>query len=323
MYKPTRKGIRIPETPRRSPIQLSDLGNQEKRVEKIISDLQEIREIFNKKLSEFDSAAYGTLSEASTRFVKELEFFNEKKGSLETLVQIVSKRIQEAEELSRQIRVTQKGDKGEPGKDAVPPTVEEISAHILPILKLPEPKQPEKIDYQKIIRSVLNMVPPPEKGEPGKSVTLEEVLVSVLDAIKSGKLKISSEDVLGLEEKLAQVRRQAVSLHGSGDSVVAGTNVTITTNSNGQKVINAIVSSGSNISTEEVIAVTSGSNVTIDLTQLAHTPTTVLFVSRGGIIQMPNGNASIPGSSWSQTGMTVTVYNADRDDGYLVQYAYA
>lgn len=81
-------------------------------------------------------------------------------------------------------------------------------------------------------------------------------------------------------------------------------------------------SSTPNISTEVVTAVASGENVTIDLTQLSQPYVGVLFVTRNGQILLPNGSADIPGSSWSQSGDIITVYNATDGDSYQVQYSY-
>jgi len=77
-----------------------------------------------------------------------------------------------------------------------------------------------------------------------------------------------------------------------------------------------------NIATELVTSVASGSDITINLAQLAHSYTAITFVTRNGQVIMPNGNSSIPGSSWSKSGDTITVYNADSGDVYLVQYIY-
>lgn len=81
-----------------------------------------------------------------------------------------------------------------------------------------------------------------------------------------------------------------------------------------------------NLKTEAVTAgITQvGDNVQINLTlALSEAFTAVQFVSRQGQVIMPNGNASLPGSSWSIAASTVTVYNADASDIFLIQYLYA
>lgn len=72
---------------------------------------------------------------------------------------------------------------------------------------------------------------------------------------------------------------------------------------------------GSNVDTKVVTAVQSGSNVTIDLTQLPHTVVAVEVVFR-------NGQGITPIASWSLTGSSITVFNADASEVYMVQYTY-
>lgn len=80
--------------------------------------------------------------------------------------------------------------------------------------------------------------------------------------------------------------------------------------------------SGTNAASQIVTVVQSGSNVTIDLTQLSNSYLTVVNVFRNGQNLTPNGNAGLPGSSWSKSVNTVTVYNGDPSDIYIVEYTY-
>lgn len=82
-------------------------------------------------------------------------------------------------------------------------------------------------------------------------------------------------------------------------------------------------SGGTNVSTEQLTPTAVGDDVTLDLTQLSNTFTDILFVTRNGQVLMPNGSSGFPGSSWSISGSTITVYNATDGDIYLVQYTYA
>ncbi len=74
-------------------------------------------------------------------------------------------------------------------------------------------------------------------------------------------------------------------------------------------------SGGANIATEVVTAVTSGANITLDLTTLAHTFVTIEVVFRGG-------QNITPISSWSISGNTITVFQADSTEVFQVQYTY-
>lgn len=72
---------------------------------------------------------------------------------------------------------------------------------------------------------------------------------------------------------------------------------------------------GSNIATEVVTAVQSGGNITLDLTTLAHTFVAIEVVFR-------NGQGITPVTSWSRSGNTITVLNADASEVFMVQYTY-
>lgn len=84
----------------------------------------------------------------------------------------------------------------------------------------------------------------------------------------------------------------------------------------------AIVGSTTNIKTEVVTAVQSGSDITINTAQLSQTFVVATIVAKNGQMLLPNGSASLPGSSWSISGTIITVYNADEGDSYQVQYIY-
>jgi hypothetical protein len=72
---------------------------------------------------------------------------------------------------------------------------------------------------------------------------------------------------------------------------------------------------GVNVATEKVTAVISGSDITLDLTTLAHTFITCEVVFR-------NGQALLPTTEWLLTGSSVTVYNAASSESFMVQYTY-
>lgn len=74
-------------------------------------------------------------------------------------------------------------------------------------------------------------------------------------------------------------------------------------------------SGGSNVDTRVVTAVQSGTDITIDLTQLPHAFVAVEVVFR-------NGQGITPIASWSLVGNTVTVFNADAGETYMIQYTY-
>lgn len=75
---------------------------------------------------------------------------------------------------------------------------------------------------------------------------------------------------------------------------------------------------GTNVATQKLIPTTSGSNITLDLTGLAHTFTSIQFISKNGQI-MDSSDATY---GWSQSTNTVTVLNAANTDIFLVNYNY-
>lgn len=78
---------------------------------------------------------------------------------------------------------------------------------------------------------------------------------------------------------------------------------------------------GTRIMTESLIPTTSGSNITLDLTTMSHAYTAVQFVTRQGQILQTSDNGD--GSSyWTQSGDTVTVFNAAADEKFTVQATY-
>lgn len=72
---------------------------------------------------------------------------------------------------------------------------------------------------------------------------------------------------------------------------------------------------GTNVDTKVIAGVQSGANVTLDLTTLPHTFVAVELVMR-------NGQVIQPVVYWSLIGSTVTVFNADASEVFMVQYTY-
>lgn len=229
------------------------------------------------------------------------------------------KLVAELKKIATKLKKGEKGDKGDAfigsqgpqgvpgigakGKDGHTPTKQELLSLIQPL------------------------IPAPVKGEDGKDapeLTSKQLILKINE--KEEVIQIKS--IKGLDAILKNhdraIREKGGSRqkkHGGGMTLVAGSNVTLVRNSDGTWTIAS--TGGGTIATEVVTAVTSGSNVTIDLTQLSSTSTGVKFVSRNGQVLMPNGSAGLPGSSWSQSGSVVTVYNADSSDIYLIQYSHA
>lgn len=95
-------------------------------------------------------------------------------------------------------------------------------------------------------------------------------------------------------------------------------NGTLTGSDEGNGVVDITGSgggTGTNIATEVVSPTQSSSNITLDLTTLSHTFVAIEVVFR-------NGQNITPVSSWSRSGNTITVFNADASEVFQVQYTY-
>lgn len=146
--------------------------------------------------------------------------------------------------LIEEVRVLQKGDKGDPGESV---NYEEVVKGVL--AKVPPPKNgdpglPGKdavVDYPRVIKSVLSLLPKPEKGEKGKDANEQTIAEKIVELFVLGKKKIHAKYIEGLKEmiekEIAPVRHLGA-MRGGGDTVAAGSGVTIT-NSNGVKTISA------------------------------------------------------------------------------------
>ncbi len=142
-----------------------------------------------------------------------------------------------------------KGDsiKGDPGRDAdEDAVVERLSALI------PTPKEIQRIDEEGIVMRVLAKVPKPDLinvPEIDTKAIAEDVVALI---VKEKKLKI--EDINGLRGEVDSYRHQMAmrqaGQHGGGDTIVAGTGVTLVRNANGTTTINATGGGASPLTTK-------------------------------------------------------------------------
>lgn len=211
--------------------------------------------------------------------------------------------------------------------------IQNLTEKVLASIRIPKDgengKTPKRgVDYfhEKDIKSltdaVLKKLPKPKDGK-NAEVNVEEVVATLLNAPKGKRLTVNHID--GLREGIEQTARAFTAqlgkgyLHGGGDTVKAGTNVTLTKNSDGTTTISASGSGGgANVSTEKLTPTTSGSNITLNLTGLTHTFTAILGVYKNGQLLDPNDTSF----GWSRSSNTITVLNATTDDVFLIQYTY-
>ncbi len=193
---------------------------------------QELPLMFNNKLSELENK------------------INSKMAEMDSSIQENSKAAQILEsgktEVVDLIANIKKGDPGTPADEEK-------------IYKQLESKIPTPIDIEALTRDILSQVPKLDTGKLTKQILkaipenkaslkiIQESFVtdpmSVIDKImelaKQGKFKLDKSNISGLEQTMSAFSNQLGKgyLHGGGDTVTAGTNISITTNSAGQKVI--------------------------------------------------------------------------------------
>jgi hypothetical protein len=207
---------------------------------------------------------------------------------------------------------------GEDGNDGHTPTPEEIIALIKPLI--PEVKNGEDGKTptdEHLISLMLPLIPEVKNGEDGKDAIFD--IATVIEEIRTGK-KLAIRDILGLSEELQRLKHRTGGYeHGGGDTVRAGSNVTIAVNADGTKTISASGGGSSiNVATEQLVGTQVGSNVTLDLSGLANYATldSILGVYR-------NGQLLTPITSWTRALDVITITGANAANAFLIQYVYS
>lgn len=266
-------------------------------------------EIFKSKLGEVDKNISKS-SETLAQKIQEVdEFVTEAKEAIdEKLLEVdqtisdvakatnetLNNLVETANEVLENLKDGEKGEKGDPGET---PDPEVIAQDVLSRVKLPVIDEEDlearilskvpKIDEKRLLKRFLDQIP----DKKGSLKIIQEkietdpmsVIDKILELLKEGKLKLKTENIDGLDQTISAIYNQVGNrgyLHGGGDTVVAGTNITITSNANGTKTISATESNTVNVVTKtsnytmtnsnDVVLVDSSSgNVTITLQAVA------------------------------------------------------
>ena len=155
---------------------------------------------------------------------------------------------------SEAISLIQNIKQGEPGKDAdeediVSRVTENLTSQLPDVEKLKQdilseiPEAP-KFDIKSITKSVLKAIPENKASLKAIQEKIDIDPMSVIEKIMSlpeGKFKLKTANIDGLEQTMSAFRSQLGRgyLHGGGDTVVAGSGIIITNNSNGTKTISS------------------------------------------------------------------------------------
>jgi hypothetical protein len=208
-----------------------------------------------------------------------------------------------------------KGEKGAPGKDGKDGR---------------DGRDAREVDTEALKYAILAEIRQPKDGK--DAVVDTEAMATLaaelaVEKIFSEKL-LKKEHIEGLENEIASYRSQLAGkiygkdtwARGAGTTVSAGSNITLVPKADGTVEINASGGgSGTNVATQyQLTAVQSGSNVTIDLSQLTNfaTLSDLIAVYRNNIMQTETLNFTVAGS-------VVTVLDADAGEVFNITYAYA
>ncbi len=245
------------------------------------------------------------------------------------LLKIHNKFVQKVEDLDDIIKkkVGPKGERGEPGKSIqgeqgingrqgpkgetpikgvdyfTASEIKEIVSSVFSMVKVENGYTPKKgKDYftesekKEFITSITKLIEVPKP----KNIDIGEIIEKV-------RGKIKTQDIIGFNEIIEMLRRQidaSKTWRGGGDTVAAGTNITITTDSNGNKVISSSGGGSSiNFSDSETPSGTiNGVNTSFTL---ANTPDPAL-----SLILSRNRSIQIQGVDYTLSGNTITTTTA-------------
>lgn len=151
------------------------------------------------------------------------------------------------------------GEQGSPGRDGVTPNIETIASSVIGRIKTPRDGRDAVID--------------------------EDAFIEKVSATIKNKKKLRPEDLEGWEQTIAPIRSLAAGFRGGGDTVSAGSGISIST-VNGVKTITA---TGSGVTYETPTGTVNGSNTSFTVTA------TPLFVIVDGVTYFENNGYTLVG----------------------------
>lgn len=249
----------------------------------------------NKVKDNVISVVDNKIEEVDTKVKTAIETHNE------TVINLVEKTSQELENLKNEAidKVNSLEPQiGVPGKDA-----DEIELEKRITAKIPIPLDTEKLKKEflaevkfpkisDITKAVLKALPENKASLKIIQEKIEIDPISVIEKIMAlkGKFKLKTANIDGLDQTIKAFQSQLGRgyLHGGGDTVAAGTNISITTNTAGQKVISATpVASGVTSVNNLTGAITLASGTGISLTPVGNI-ITISATSGGGDVVGPS-----------------------------------
>ncbi len=230
------------------------------------------------------------------------------------------------------------GPKGLPGKDAQPPSNERLLSLIKPLIpQVKDGYTPTKDELLMMIKPLVaglenNLFTKVKTLKPikGKDYLTEKDVNDLIDTISNSlpKSEVDPEEILkiftqkgkklktdfidGFEQTIASRFHQLARgyLHGGGDTIAAGSNITLTRNANGTVTISSSGGSGTWFQ-DELLAYSDGTNYA-----LAHAPVTVVFIfvngqllRSGGVDYTRTGTAIVMISQLSKSDIVTATYS--------------
>lgn len=214
--------------------------------------------------------------------------------------------------------------KGEPGTPA--PIVDEkaLENRVLSRIRPAEDGKTPVVDHEAIAQKAAKIaigkikIPKPDPAKPVKNVDPKDVAAFVIETIKKDK-PLKMEHIADLLGEIASYRSQLAGKHygentqirGGGDVVTAGSNVTITTDANGKKVISS--SGGSGFTVLAATETPDGSRTTFTFALAAAQPT---FLVLDGMQKPATSKAGATLWTWNNGTKVATVIIPPNDDIY-------
>lgn len=238
IFSPPIKGTYIKK---KQEIPMPDLGKGVDSIIKLVSELNALKGEILAQLADMTVKADNALQESTRASTEANRAVKEAKETVSRANQTIKNVEEEAnqtisdtkDEAIQVIKETKQGEPGNPGKDAPPISKEEIIKEIMQ--KIPDKKV--------LIKSVLQALP---EDKPSLKIIQEKfetdpmsVIDKILELAKKGKFKLKTEHIDGLDQTISAFSNQLGRgyLHGGGDSLKAGSGITLTANADGTKTI--------------------------------------------------------------------------------------
>lgn len=221
-------------------------------------------------------------------------------------IQDIDDKLVDIQATLESVLTIEKGEKGEKPilgidyfapKDGKTPSKEDLLSLIKPLI--PEVQHGKTPTEKELLKLIKPLIPEVRNGIDAK-IDEEGISDKIIQKIIKEK-KLKSDHIDGTETAMASyLRRYGYKpyVHGGGDTLVAGTNITVTNNSNGTKTISSSIGASS-FNVETPVGVVNGVNVTYTVT---NTISKVLGFSINGMAIHP--------AEYSTSATTITFVTA-------------